>query len=241
MVFWILWHVYSNPELLAEIREEIDQCIKVVKPKSDLPIPEPESLSMDMEGLRTSCPLLKATYFETMRVDVHGTTYKFITEDFTLTESPEDAAIAGKDKPQTYKLSKGQFVCVPHHVHQKDERYFKDPAKFNPKRFYTYDEKNPEVVVVEMGTMNPFGGGSNMCKGKLLFSRYINSRSRRSDARTIGRNFAEREVLAFAAGILAYWEVEHVDGKWTHPGSKLGSGTVNPVKDVRVRMKRRPR
>lgn len=178
VVFWMLWHVYSNPELLAEIRRELDQCIKVVEPKSDLPIPEPDSLSMDIEALRKSCPLLKATYFETMRVEVHGTTYKSISEDFTLTESPEDAGIAGKDKPQSYKLLKGQWVCVPHHVHQRDKTYFKDPTKFKPKRFYTYDEKNPEEIIVEMGTMNPFGGGSNMCKGKLKVSQPTASRSR---------------------------------------------------------------
>ena len=241
VVFWLLWYVYSDPDLLAEIRQEIGQCVKVITPKSELPIPEPDRLSMDIEALRKTCPLLKATYFETMRVAVHGTTYKSVTEDFTITESPEDAAMAGKSKPQTYKLLKGQWVCVPHSVHQKDERYFKDPAKFNPKRFYTFDEKNPEEIVVEMGTMNPFGGGPNMCKGKFILSQPTILVVSGSDVRILGRNFAEREVLAFAAAILAIWDVEPMGGKWTHPGSKLGSGTVSPVKDVRVRMKRRPR
>lgn len=60
-----------------------------------------------------------------------------------------------------------------------------------------------------------------------------------ADISDTGRSFAEREVIAFAAAILATWEIEPVDGKWIYPGAKLGSGTVNPVKDVRVRMRRR--
>jgi cytochrome P450 len=237
----MLWHIYPDRRLLAEIRQEIDRYVKVVSPKSELPIAEPDHLDMDMEGLYRSCPLLKASYFETMRLDVQGTTYKSVTADFTVTESPEDAAIVGKSKPRTYKLSKGQFVCVPHSVHQRDARYFKDPAAFNPKRFYVIDKENPDEIAVEMGTMHPFGGGPNMCKGKLFHAMREFAFVRTCLPDDLGQHFAEREVLAFAAAILATWDMEPVDGKWVHPGAKQGSGTVNPVKDVRVRMMRRQR
>jgi cytochrome P450 len=165
VVFWMLWHIYSDERLLGEIRQEIDRHVKVVSPKSDLPIAEPERLDMNMDHVYKSCPLLKASYFETMRLDVQGTTYKSVTADFTVTESPEDAAMVGKPKPRTYKLSKGQFVCVPHSVHQRDDRYFKDPTAFHPKRFYVIDKEKPDEIAVEMGSMHPFGGGPNMCKG----------------------------------------------------------------------------
>ena len=168
VVFWLLWHIYSDPELLAEVRHEIDRHVKVISPKSELPIAEPDRLDMDMEGLRRSCPLLKASYFETMRLDVQATTYRSVTADFTITESPEDAAMVGISKPRTYKVPKGQYVCVPHSVHQRDGRYFKDPAAFNPKRFYVIDKEKPDEITVEMGSMHPFGGGPNMCKGKQL-------------------------------------------------------------------------
>ena len=167
VVFWMIWHVYSNPDLLAELRHEIDRYVQVVSPKSELPIPEPDRLSMNQEALFRTCPLLKATYYETMRMDVQATTYRSVVADFSITESSEDAAMVGRSKPQTYKVPKGEFVCVPHSVHQQDDRYFKDPATFNPKRFYAIDEEKPNEVVVEMGSMHPFGGGPNMCKGKL--------------------------------------------------------------------------
>ena len=167
VVFWLIWHVYSNPDLLADVRQEIDQHVQVISPTSELRIPEPDRLSMNQEALFRTCPLLKATYYETMRMNVQATTYRSVAADFTITESSEDAAMVGKSKPRTYKMPKGQLVCVPHSVHQQDDRYFKDPAAFNPKRFYVIDEEKPNEIVVEMGSMHPFGGGPNMCKGRL--------------------------------------------------------------------------
>ena len=197
VIFWVLWHIYSQPSLLAEVRSEIDRYVRVVSPKSDLPVAEIDRLSMDIDGLRNSCPLLKACYFETMRVNVQATSYKSVLSDFTIKESEEDAAISGKgaSQAQAYTLRKGQFVCIPHSVHQNDKRYFPNPEIFDLKRFLVEDEKDSQKVIADMGTMNPFGGGSSMCKG---------------------RTFAEREVLAFAAGILAIWDLEPLDGAWKH-------------------------
>lgn len=247
VIFWLLWHIYSTPTLLTSIRDEIAPHVKIVPPPPDsefssLPISEPDTLSISLPALLKSCPLLKASYFETLRLDVHATTYKSVTEDFTVTESAEDAAIAAglggsKDgpsseaKPQTYRLRKGEYVCVPHNVHQKDARYFPDPKVFDPRRFFVYHndnddkgekdtEKERTEVTVEMRTIQPFGGGASMCKG---------------------RQFAEREILAFAAAILVTWDIQTVDGKWPHPGAKMASGTVSPRKDVRVLMRRRGR
>ena len=169
VVFWVIYHVYSDPEMLAEVREEIDHYVKVISPESELTVPEPDRLSMRQEDLFRSCPLLKAVYFETMRMDVQATTYRSVATDFTITESPEDASMVGRSTPRTYKMPKGQYVCVPHAVHQRDDRYFKDPAAFNPKRFYVIDEEKPNEIVVEMGSMHPFGGGPYMCKGKIFF------------------------------------------------------------------------
>ena len=97
VIFWMIWHVYSQPDLLAKIRKEIEQYVKLSPaPKSELPIREPDRLSIDMEALMRSCPLLKATYFETMRFEVGSISYKSIAGDFTVVESAEDASLAGR-------------------------------------------------------------------------------------------------------------------------------------------------
>jgi cytochrome P450 len=221
IIFWVLWYVYQRPDLRAEIMKEIAPFAKLTAVHSDLPIKEPPRLTIDLEGLLRECPLFKATYFETMRMEAPSTTYKSVTETFHITESAEDAALAGKSQPQTYRFAKGTYICIPHGVHSMDGRYWKDPKTFNPRRFFVVDdnEKDPgQKPTVDMGTMKVFGGGSSMCKG---------------------RNFAEREVLILCAAILTVWDVEPVEGKWRDLGRVIGSGSLVPKRDVRVRLRRR--
>lgn len=60
-----------------------------------------------------------------------------------------------------------------------------------------------------------------------------------------GRVFAERECLAFVAGILMYWDLEPAapkgekKGKWTIPGMIKTSAVCLPDKETRVSIKRR--
>ena len=54
-----------------------------------------------------------------------------------------------------------------------------------------------------------------------------------------GRTFAEREILWFTAAIFAMWEIVPSSGRWDPPGSRNQTGTQNPRKDVRVKIRRR--
>ena len=110
VIFWMLWHVYSQPDLLARIRNEIDSLVRSSVPKSEFPVVEAPRLSMDSDGLLRSCPLLKATYFETLRMNVPSASYCKIVKDFTVEESTEDAVIAGRKEPQGYRLRRGDLV-----------------------------------------------------------------------------------------------------------------------------------
>jgi Cytochrome P450 len=236
-IFWVIWYIYSQPTLLAQIRGEIAPFVQLTaRPPSGLPIPEPPKLTLNLDGLIRSCPLFKATFFETLRLKSPSTSIKAVTETFSVTESAEDAMLDGKSEPQTYRFERGSYICIPHGVHQMDERYWKDPKTFNPRRFFvdnnnnanenigdekeqqTEREKTKSTTTVDMGTMRVFGGGSTMCKG---------------------RNFAEREVLAFVAGVLTVWDIQPVEGKWRDLGGVVGAGMLVPKRDVRVRLKRR--
>ncbi len=236
IIFWTLWHIYQDAKLCSEIRAEIAPHATLTPVHSDLPIKEPPKLNIDLDGLLYKCPLLKATYFETLRLEAQPTSYKTVTESFNVTESAEDAALDCKRQPQTYKFKKGSYICIPHGAHQMDGRYWKDPKRFNPRRFFVSADSHSDTkgendgdekerpsagkTVVDMGTMKVFGGGATMCKG---------------------RNFAEREVLSCVAAVLTSWDIEPADGtgRWSDPGRIWGSGTLVPRRDVRVRMKRR--
>ncbi|KIX09716.1 uncharacterized protein Z518_00797 [Rhinocladiella mackenziei CBS 650.93] len=224
VIFWMIWYIFSDTSLLQEIRQEIAPYVKYrPAPDTGLPIKEAPKLEADLSGLWTRCPLLKGAFFETMRLEAASMSYKTVEEDFVVTESDEDAAMLGKQYPQSFLLRKGEYVCIPHGVHQSDEKYFRDPGRFDPRRFWAKDEKEKTEgadVRVEYGTMKVWGGGKQMCKGK---------------------TFAEREVVLFAAAIIMQWDIVPVsdDGKWVHPGRKVGAGASNPKKDVRVRLMRR--
>lgn len=218
LIFWQLYYIYQRPDLRAELMEEIRPYVTMTAVKSDLPITEAPKVTINLPGLTRDCPLLKATFFETMRFEAPVRGIKSVTESFAITESVGDAAIEGKSQPQTYFFPKGTFLWLPYGVHSQDGRYWKDPTTFNPRRFFVRDEKDPAGMRVDMGTMKPFGGGQTICKG---------------------RGFAEREVLIFVAAMLTVWDVEPVGGKWSDPGRLSASGANFPKTDLRVRLKRR--
>ncbi|KIX94118.1 uncharacterized protein Z520_10144 [Fonsecaea multimorphosa CBS 102226] len=241
VIFWMTWYIFSTPSLLEEIRAEVAPYVRFhAPPPNGLPIQEPPKLDIDITALWTKCPLLKGAFFETMRLEAASMSYKMVEDDFVVYENDEDARLLGKPAPQSWLLRKGEYICLPHGVHQSDDKYFRDPARFDPRRFWAKDslqvehggggggggEKDPEkpaddgVVRVEYGTMKVWGGGKQMCKGK---------------------TFAEREVVLFAAAIVMQWDLVPLSdgGRWVHPGRKIGAGAVNPKKDVRVRLIRR--
>ena len=228
VIFWMLFHVYSQPGLLSDIRSEIEPYVKIgTLSPSQLPIKQPPKLSINMKSLMKDCPLLNATFLETMRVDTLFSSVKQVMEDIIITESPGDAEVQGRSTPYTYRIPKGEVLWLPNTIHQKDRRYWSDPEKFEPRRFWvqqdeqqkkgdkTGQESGAANVRVDYKTMKVWGGGMTMCKGK---------------------GFAEAEVIMFTAAIFAMWDIEAVDGQWKHPGQSTGGGTAQPLKQTRVRL-----
>jgi hypothetical protein len=223
VTFWTLLHILTDPTLLSEVREEIAPYVKVSrhnqKEIGSSPFPEPPQLSIDLQGVLDSCVLLKATYYETMRVDVETISPRELPTDVILTESAAEAALDGLTEPRSFHLRQGESVMIAYAPQHQDSRYFANPSKFDPHRFITIDPETGKKTA-DMGILRPFGGGTTMCKGRVL---------------------AEREILAFTAAILSMWDIEPADSKgWRIPGhQRMRSGALSPVKDIRVRLKYR--
>ncbi|OJK03285.1 hypothetical protein ASPACDRAFT_50635 [Aspergillus aculeatus ATCC 16872] len=221
VVFWHLLRIYADSALLAKIRQEIAPFIKITRPSREetgLPFDEPPRMSIDTEGLIKSCLLLKASFYETLRLDSAALSFRNVTSDFTVTESEEDATLDGLSQPRSYKFKKGDAIVIPHAVIHNDHRYFSNPNQFDPLRFVTTDPDTGEKKA-SMDVIKPFGGGVSGCKG---------------------RAFAERKLLAFSAAIIALWDVEPAQGNdFAIPEHRPSAAAFLPKTDIRVRMRQR--
>lgn len=209
LVFWLLYHILSQPSLKEDILKEIAPYTRHSQEKTGLRIDPPPNMNIDIDGILNQCPLLKATLYETMRLDTSSVSYKEILSDFHVTEKLHDAHLNGRSQPDTYELKRGQWLATVHGAYQTDPRLFPDPAKFDPQRFLKPDAHDPSKLVADMHTIAPFGGGHAMCKGRL---------------------FAEREILLFASSILAGWDIVPAEPNtsWKHPGHVRGKLYLPP-------------
>ncbi|BCS22627.1 cytochrome P450 [Aspergillus puulaauensis] len=227
IVFWLLFHIYQDPSLLAAIRGEVSPFVQVQ---------DGHTVKLDPPAIRTQTPLLQSAFLETMRLYTQSNSFKNVQADFTVSESESDQYIressldGSKDRQgypashsqRVYQLQKGDMICVPFGVHQSDPRYWDHPEKFDGRRFLTQGGiagKTGARPLVDYTRISPWGSGASLCKGQKLSS---------------------REVLEIAAAILVCWDMEPAGTtEWVHPGLARAGGTAVPKADFRGRLRRR--
>ena len=149
--FWLLSNVFSRPELLSRLREEVCENALI----------DPGVLSS--ERLRQSCPRLNSVYREILRLYAPMITVRWVAADTLLAD--------------TYLVREGNIVQVPGSVlHQDKALWGPDVESFNPDRFlYSINgsKTNPDGDVPENkahalhpATFRSFGGGKSMCPGR---------------------------------------------------------------------------
>lgn len=214
MTFWNIAHIFADSELLKEIKKEIAPYVKatrLTRQQTGFPFDEPPKLDIDMEKMLQSCPLLKACYYESIRLHSAGISFRKLESDMTLTESTEDAV-----EPRKYKLNKGEKVIMPHGVYQNDPYRFSNPDQFDPLRFIATETGNSHKEV-NAEALGPIADG--------LYGSKHNA-------------FTERVILGFTAAIVSMWDFKSPEGKSiTVPGNKMSWGAFSPAHDVRVKVK----
>jgi cytochrome P450 len=150
-LFWTLNNIYSRPELLAELREEVHKNALV----------SPGTISYT--ALRESCPLLNSVYKESMRLIAPMTSARYVLADTIVAD--------------TYLLKKDTVVQIAGGVlHADQEIWGPDADSFNPHRFlYTPNGTksnadgtitNSKSSAVHPAAFRGFGGGSSLCPGR---------------------------------------------------------------------------
>lgn len=182
--FWFLAHLFSQPELLADVRSEIGAAVTV----NELGIGgDEEKKIIHVEKLKSVAPILISAYRETLRFVANLSSVRMILED---------TVIAGK-----YLLKKDSIVQIASGViHLDPDVWGPDAAEFNARRFLqtnTSEDVTGNTTTTSLPKNVPsaafraFGGGSVICPG---------------------RHFAQSEIVGFVAAVVMGFDFEKPSG-----------------------------
>ena len=148
--FWMLYHIYSNPAILSDLRQELSG---IVQKTQD--VDEKLIYRIDITAIKTSCPLLTSTFQEVLRFRAMGSSVRRVMEDTLLD---------GK-----YLLKKDGVVQMPSRVVHTDPTIWgPDVCEFNHKRFTKKEmaRKKKDSKRPTPAAMRGFGGGHTLCPGR---------------------------------------------------------------------------
>lgn len=145
---WVLFHIFSDDRVLADVRGEVQAMVKVRA--------EDGVNCIDLATIRTSCPILLSTFQETLRFRAVNTGSRVVLEDVLLNDH--------------ILLKKGSMLMVPANVQHTDTAEWGDDANhFDHMRFVNKPgQKKPNRVA-----FRAFGGGHELCPGRHFASTEI--------------------------------------------------------------------
>ena len=146
--FWTLYHVFSNPTILATVREQAGALLDVTQ--------DGDRLLRTIDSSRLNeIPILFSVLQESLRYRTSGAGSRMLLEDVLL----EDR----------YLLKKGSFLIIPsHEMHFDIDAWGETVRDFDPQRFL-----KPNARKIHAGAFRGFGGGANLCPGKYFAMREV--------------------------------------------------------------------
>ncbi|OGM46847.1 hypothetical protein ABOM_005011 [Aspergillus bombycis] len=140
--FWVIFDIFSRPDLLKELREQIQQ--------SSLSVDCDGVHTVDMAAVQDNCPLLLASFQETLRVRSNSAQLRVVHRETVLDES--------------WLINAGSVLVIPAAVINKSKSAWgPDANEFNPQRFITGAPKKNKA-----SAFMSFGISPNMCAGRHL-------------------------------------------------------------------------
>jgi cytochrome P450 len=149
---WLLYHIFSDETVLAEIRAEVEALLAHDKERID-------TLSIDLAKTQTSCPLLLSTFQETMRYHTVGPGIRKVLEDVTI---------------EGWLLKKGSILMIPSTVqHTNISAWGESATIFDHRRFVRRPEAFQDKPSFNRVAFRVFGGGHVLCPGRHFASNEI--------------------------------------------------------------------
>ncbi|KAK3337803.1 cytochrome P450 [Cercophora scortea] len=143
IITWAICHIVADPELTAGLLSELDAVVDHTQSVK----------SLDIDRVRSSCPLLVSTWYELLRVYGDSPVARYVYEDSVF-----DAR---------YQIKKGAIIMTPIHLHNFAlDTWGEDVEVFRPSRFL---KDNGEVDYDLIKHLNVFGlPGMHQCPGRYL-------------------------------------------------------------------------
>lgn len=149
-VFWMVFFVFSNPDVLTDIRKEISAIIMVVANEKAGNEKHLDYI-LDMTKVNSHCPILVSTFRETTRLYSMGIFLRQVCKDTAVGDG--------------YHLKKDGIVLMPTIAIHTDPRIWgPDALSFNHRRFL--ETKAESGVGVSPAAYRSFGGGTTLCPGR---------------------------------------------------------------------------
>ncbi|KAI0480681.1 cytochrome P450 [Xylariaceae sp. FL0804] len=260
--FWVVYHIFSDPVVLRDVRAELARGVVHAQQEQQQTQTDADAASgsssgssgnhhstststIDMDHVRSSCPVLLSTLKETLRVHSVSVATRVAIEDVELVDGGGGGGGGGEKDRYRYLLRKGGTVMMPSAVQHTDRTAWGDNVgEFDHRRFVrgdrdTRDPHDPDPDTSTGGAkqqqqqqqqrrISPsvafrgFGGGTTLCPG---------------------RHFATAEILMFAALLVLRFDVWPVakKGDWAAPTTARAS-VVNalPTPDPDIEVELRP-
>jgi hypothetical protein len=148
--YWLLAHLIARPELLTEVRQELE--------KDGLVRVDGISRIIKISALKASCPLLASMLREVLRIYAPMASARYVLEDTVIGDE--------------YLLKKGSIIQMAGGAIHKDDRIWgSDVDQFNPYRFIHSSSgsvvaEDGKVKTVHASAFRGFGGGTSLCPGR---------------------------------------------------------------------------
>ncbi|KAL1297659.1 hypothetical protein AAFC00_006214 [Neodothiora populina] len=198
--FYSVLDIYSRPDLLARLREEIEQNAVVTTQ------PEEQGVEnvIDVARIRDSCPNLISAFQETLRFRSQASPSRAVTEDVLIANGE-------------YLLKKGSLLFMPSKSINYEAGIWGTKADvFDPLRFAaattTTDGAAPPTTntaaKVRPSSFMAFGVAPALCPG---------------------RHFATGEILALVAMMILRFDLTPAGGKWAEPKNLNSSAVATTI------------